>query len=453
MPISKTFLPFVSGATRVSVYPLRIRVPNCVTLFGSLFISVSSLLVFKDSPILAFVLAQYIVIAYIYVTLREPQGYIFFLFPLLIAFLSGLFKIDYGELGDGLAYFGQTANVINDFRYRGVLNTLVTDCDKGIFHFYLKYHEFGIFLVYWLPSLMVGEDVNGIMYFFAQTYFHVVLTSILVYCNSIWRVVPKRYEWIFFSFLILSPTFIEFHAAPTRHVFTFFCVALFYFSLVAFVEYRTFAKLAVILLCIGATFLNKPGYLLSFGLFVIYLTYTRVRGNMRIVVMSVITVLVGVSIPFVYQILSNYSSYAVSSSRSISYDSMKFIWPAFKLTAALAAPFPWYKIGYFTDSIYGGNIVMFVMHVLSSLFGFWAFGRMIIYCRGLLGIDPGVRLMMIFGLMMTISVFFGATGFHSYIAIFFPFFSPLLLIRRYNIPIAAVINILVLLNVIWFIAV
>ena len=105
-----------------------------------------------------------------------------------------------------------------------------------------------------------------------------------------------------------------------------------------------------------------------------------------------------------------------------------------KFVFALLSPFPWYKAADHIDEIYGGNALNFVMHVLSALTGIYFFTRIIFNARSLARTYPDVKLPIVFGLIMSLSILGGAVAFHSYLVIFFPFFAPLFALSRYRVP-------------------
>ncbi len=112
-------------------------------------------------------------------------------------------------------------------------------------------------------------------------------------------------------------------------------------------------------------------------------------------------------------------------------------WPVIgwvvKYVYAILAPFPWSEAPLFIDWNYGGNTLLFLMHVLSALSGLYLFLVMIIKYRLIIDSDVGLKKMIIYGLIMSLSILKGSTGFHTYLLIYFPFLAPLFGIKQFRI--------------------
>jgi hypothetical protein len=112
---------------------------------------------------------------------------------------------------------------------------------------------------------------------------------------------------------------------------------------------------------------------------------------------------------------------------------------------ALFSPFPWYsfKLHY---NIYGGNILLFGCHILSSLTGVYFFSRLLLSWKKILFHRNESTNLIIFGSVMSISIILGHTGFHGYLSIFFPFFVPFLLDKKNNLSFLFPLGVAIALN-------
>ena len=301
-----------------------------------------------------------------------------------------------------------------------------------------QYYYFGSAPTFIFPEYLYNTPEYDI-YFLWQATFHVMLFSFCLLFAKKWRVIPEDYLFCIGLFAVISPSFLELGTAPTRHYVTFSSVFLFYISFVAFMQQAKLIQKLIPCIWLLVSFIlilfSKTGYIIPIVGFVLYYIFFESKLNNRIffylVLAAVIAVIILIS-PFLSELMFGYKDMAIQGANSFSWLVKIPVLGYFaKLLYALLAPFPWQNAKIFISTIYGGNSLLFLMHMLSSLSGIYFFTRLAVYGKRIVKTYPDVRPIIVFGLFMSLTILAGAIGYHGYLSIFFPFFAPLIVIKRY----------------------
>ena len=117
-----------------------------------------------------------------------------------------------------------------------------------------------------------------------------------------------------------------------------------------------------------------------------------------------------------------------------------------KYLYAILSPFPWSNYSFFINFNYGGNYLLFIMHIFSSLIGLYLFLSIIINFKNIGRIDKSLRLMFVYGLVMSLSILGGSAGFHTYLLVYFPFLAPMFINKKFHINIFIPLSIILCLE-------
>jgi hypothetical protein len=337
------------------------------------------------------------------------------------------------DLGDGKSYFGATQAWLPF--YSGIdtsgriWNRVLTANFKELY--------FGFIPNMLIPDYLYGKP-DDMVYFFWQACFHVILLSVCVLLAKRWRVMRDEYLFCIIAFAAMSPSFLEMTAVPHRHYVTFFSLLLFYISFRAITRAFTISKLVWLIVSLAIVAVSKIGYLVPICLYCAYdLILVKEQGRSKTAKYLLTVFLLGAvlcSFVFFVDMFSRYGTMARANVGTFgSFVRIPLLGVFVKYLYALLSPFPWQKADYYIATIYGGNPLHFVMHVLSALTGIYFFARLIVYMRPLFRAYRDLRPPILYGLLLSLTILRGATGFHGYLSILFPFFAPLLAIKEYRI--------------------
>jgi hypothetical protein len=409
-----------------------------------LFLSLFALLILKAYPIVSLLSAELVLLFYMAIRLKGKTSFIILIFPLIVYFLSCNYALPYTELGDAFGYFPSADYVWDNYV---VGNGSLTDLfEKGWVYFGFYFHHFGAWPSIWLTEHFFLENASSSVYYLSQTYYLLILLYTLLYFSDRWNVFSEKVQKSIFIFIILSPTFFELGVAVTRHYFTFFSVFLYYLAFDGLLKKFTFEKFIALIFSIIFLLIGKPAYLLAITLYSGLILYSRFTKLQRLISFFIVSSVSIILIPFVFDVFIRYGKLLMEGSSSLSFP--VFLIVPLKYILAIFSPFPWYKFDYHFF-VYGGNIYFFIGHILSSIFGLWVLFRLVLYLKSILSISPEIKSVTIYGIIMSSTVIFGATGFHGYLSVFFPFFAPLVLIKRFNISLLVPITLAITLNIVW----
>lgn len=387
-----------------------------------------SIYTLRDSPWTGLLLANVILCLLLVFLIPSKARWLVLAYPVIISISSQLFVTPFTELGDGPAY---------DAVVRQYFDTLtgVFDWNAWVFQDDIlanfKNASFGILPFYYIPErLFVSPSPSD--YYLWQSAIHIGLVGIILVLIRFWRVLEKRHFVPMVLFSAIGPSFLDLGAAPTRHVFTFFGVFLFFVSYMALQRALTPGKIIAISASVLIILISKAPLMLPALIFVLLdlLVLNRHVSKFNLLYIGSALVLGFAYLGrFLFTQTGNYlTGIAIDDVGGMGYlTKVPIIGPIAKFVFALLAPFPWSKAGYFIEFTYGGNWLLFLVHVGSSLFGIYFFITIALRWRALISHpDMELRQILSYGCIMSLSILAGATAFHVYLLIYFPFFAVLL---------------------------
>lgn len=386
-----------------------------------------------DAPYVAVLAIDILFCTHLASLFKTKYKYIFFLHPLILFISSQLFTAPFLQAGDGEAYGGVVASYLNTqdltFDVSGLLSIY------NLLDFF-KYASFGVVPTYAVPEFFFINPDDAVYYVWQGT-FHAFLCALVVTLARTWRVLDGKYLFSMALFAVVSPSFFDLGGAPTRHVVTFFGVFLLFITHLAVVQKLTvtraiwFAVAVVMVLISKAPLLAPYMIFVAIDLFFIKRIKLNAKAALLIGVLVLGVLLIGA---YLYETTLAYEETSKGGAATLSgLTQLPLIGWVVKYVYALLAPFPWSKASLFIATIYAGNGLIFFMHTLSALVGLYLFLVVILKWRAVLASDTELKQMVAYGLIMSLSILKGSTGFHTYLLIYFPMFAPLLVIRRFRI--------------------
>jgi hypothetical protein len=413
-------------------------------------LSIFPFIFFNRFPDQSIFTSEIILCSYFFILFKKnKRAYLFYLYPVIIYAISLFYTTNFLTLGDGGSYISVSDELFEQVETGGLVNTFLNNWEAGYDYFLFYWHLVGFFPIRWIPLSLKEDGLQDISFFYFQSFSHLFLCSILVFLNRLWNTIPAKYEISFFLFAIISPTFFELQTAPTRHLFTFFSVALFYIASVGLRQGFSFFKLVCLTLSIIFTILGKPAYLILFFLFASTFAYNYLNREYKVIAAILFGFIIFFYGTIFYETYNSYDKmFGNMGTTKVQAEGLGIFKPLLKLLAALLGAFPWYKAIEISNEVFGGNLILFVLHIFSAIFGVWVFTRFFYFRDKLFSIDKDLSSLLLFGLIMSVSIFAGATGFHGYLSIFFPFFAPLLVVKQNNISLLIPSIALLILNLI-----
>lgn len=391
------------------------------------------LFIFADAPYAAILMLDILLCTYLVSLFKSKYRYIFFLHPLILFISSQLFSTPFLQAGDGEAYRGVVASYLNTRDLTFNISGLFSDFSTLDF---FKYTSLGVVPTFAVPEFFFNKPADGVYYVWQGT-FHVFLCALVVTLARTWRVLDGKYLYSMALFAVVSPTFFELGTAPTRHLVTFVGVFLLFITHLAVVQRLTVTRamwfaVAVMLVLISKAPLLAPYMIfVTVDLFFIRRIKLNAKGALFVGLLALGALLMG---PYLYDTTLAYEQTGKEGAATFSgLTQLPIIGWIVKYIYALLAPFPWSEAPTYIATIYAGNGLLFFMHTLSSLTGLYLFSVVIMKWRAILASDTELKQMVAFGLIMSLSILKGSTGFHGYLSIYFPLLAPLLAIRRFQI--------------------
>lgn len=390
------------------------------------------------SPLVQLYLSWYGVLSVLWWQHKSRRlSFIFFLSPLIAT----------------LIYFNYDAN---SFLYLGdghIYKSIYDDVSKvGLYEYFLSNYAvthnlltfFKVSSLGSLPTFYVGEHLFGSdtkSYYLVQCY---LLTFSIAIASTVFLKFKSFQTYSLFIILLfstVSPTFFELGSAPTRHYITFVGLLLLSVSTFELTFYKKSSYgMMIWLLAILLVVISKFVYILLYfsivmTVFVAYLVYKRRFFYLvsMLFIMCATLIYFKDYIEYTYSVYINYShmGMGIFDSNIIGIPGVGWI---LKYIYAILSPFPWSNVHYNVSVIYGGNSLMYMMHIFSSLTGIY----IVVSTFSLIlkkDLPPADSLYFcLFGLLFSSSILAGATGFHGYLSIFFPFMMPAALHEKHVIP-------------------
>jgi hypothetical protein len=396
-----------------------------VLLFG-----IASICFFNSEPFFSIIAVDIVLCAYLVSLFQSEKRYLFLLNPIILLICSQLFSEPFLDGGDGIAYrevvrqYLDTSNML--FHADELVNAY------GYLWFF-KYASLPVAPVFAIPDYYFFQPTDQIYYLW-QGLYHVALCSVVVTLARIWQVIDVKRLFNMALFSVLAPSFFDLGAAPTRHIGTFFGVFLLIITHLAIVQRFTVSKLLWFVLAVTMVLISKAPLLGPYLIFAIIdiIYFKRFSLSLPILILVCLMALGMSSYLFNTALLYEKDS-GMGAATFSSMTSVPVVGWIIKYCYALLAPFPWSEAQLFTKINYSGNWLLFVSHMLSSLFGAHLFSILIIHYKAIILSDIELKRIMLYGLIMSLSILFGNTGYHTYLLIYFPFFAPLIGVKAFRV--------------------
>jgi hypothetical protein len=403
-------------------------------ILGLVVLCYSCLSIFRDTPVLAVLLLDFLVCLALALHFRTGWSWMLLLHPPIL-FLSGqFFARPFLELGDGPSYVAVVQQYLDTSTLTFTGEPL--SAALGLLDL-VKYLSLGAAPIIAVPEYFFGF-VDDQVYYFWQGTFHVLLVSSVSVLASSWNVIAKRDLIAMTLFAILSPSFFDMGAAPTRHFVTFFGVFLLFLTHLAVTQRASIDRLVWFGVAMIAVVISKWMLLLPYLVFAtldLFLLTGRKRP-IAVVFLGLVAGGVGVGLGSALIGAADYNLAGIAREGGATFTAATqtpVVGWIFKYIYALLSPFPWSKWSLHTDIIYGGNLLLFLMHVASAFIGTYIFLSLAIRWREIALANDELQRRIIYPLVMSLSIIGGSTGFHTYILIYFPMLAPLLFDRRFVI--------------------
>jgi len=426
------------------------RKPLFVLFIATLTASVLVLFALNNSPDIAILLVDSLFCLFCVNSFKHRLRYLFLLHPFMVWLLSQFYVTPFIFLGGGDVYF----NVVK--YYTPLLQNNIEQIVGILLAGEIKSLYLGIYPNILIPQYLYGTP-SSTTYFYWQSCFHTFLVVICLVLSKQWNTTKEDYLFFIILFSIISPSFFELGNAPTRHNFTYFSVLLFYISFSAIIQSVSIHKLLWLFIAIAGVTISKTVYfvpILAYSFIILLIIHKKSISKTKLVLflIAIITSTSGAYSYFAEQ-SEIYIEISQQGANTFGYlANTPYLTIVMKYMFALLSPFPWQKANIYIPTIYGGNILHFIMHILSSLTGIYFFTRIILRIRPLLNLHKDLLPLLLYGLIMSTSIIGGATGFHSYLLIFFPFFAPILAIKQHGIPLILPIITVIVIESIYTIA-
>jgi len=380
--------------------------------------------------------------AYCVGKLQKPVANWIYAYPIACYLLSQNFtRYTFFDIGDGPAYFA----VMNE-----ILPRLHWD-DSGSLLGLLalvgpKYLNVGFLPTALLPQLLFNNP-DEVTYQLTQMYVHVTLVGLLLSLTIRWDAVSAAYRVPVFLFMLVSPGYLALVSYPTRHHVTSFGIFLLFISLESCIRKPTVERILSLVIATVIIFLCKAGLLPFALLYALVRLYNPTRFLLNVIGGGL---LLG-AVVYTYQYVSGFydDRYATETIGLFRNTQLGPLLPLYKYVMAIVGPFPYYKYGMVVDTTaYGGNWLLLLLFIPAGIIGLWLFYRMLLNPLNLWRHDDETKRLFAYGSIMSLSILGGSTGFLMYILVYMPFFAPLFIIDKYNVPVAVVLLTLLLLNVV-----
>lgn len=120
----------------------------------------------------------------------------------------------------------------------------------------------------------------------------------------------------------------------------------------------------------------------------------------------------------------------------------------YKYIMAILSPFPWYKVKEQMYSLaFGGNVISYGFHIIGAILSLHLILVILINLKDIFNNENIYKYrIVIYGLIMSLSIIGGSTGFNVYLLIYYPFMLVYYLYTKRRISILVSISIVIILN-------
>ena len=362
--------------------------------------------------------------------------YLFLIHPVFILFSSYGFLIPFTDIGVGFTYVN-TFDMLFDTSL-GVNEVASSEAyidSNKVFWFSKIYYS--IIPIIWLPKFLYSNPDNITLYY-SMGFFTMLFTALAVYASQYLHILKKNILLIYALYATISPTFLEINSSLHRYQLLFFGLFLFLISYIGLVKKRnSWHRIAVLIFILFASIffigLSKPQLLLVLLVFV-FIDMT-ISGKLSMVssmanyldIRVLFILIIFLIQAFGYFIIPDgYVTDAFQvGGKFNSIASIPVLGYVVRLVYAVLSPFPW--IDFSQMSIYGYNLIFFIMHIFSSFLASWMILTLFVRFKMILKCNyDNEGTIVLFGFVTTFSLMFSSIGFHVYLAPALPFLAVLL---------------------------
>lgn len=415
-----------------------------VFLVGCLFVWV---FITRGVPYVSIVGLDVFLCLYIMSMFREKMSVFFMLHPIILIIISSYYLSSFLDIGDGPSYYAVVHQYFdsNTMRFQGYH---IYEA-YGLLGFF-KYANLGAVPVIILPEYIYG-NISDKVYYLWQGLINLFFVVLVVRIVLDWRVYKKKEVLIMALFSAVSPSFFDLGGALTRHIITFFGIFLLFFTHHALVKRITFERLFWYVISFVVVLVSKAPLLLPYLIYVILdILYLRKGGFDKIKMTQLVVILFMIIYlgEYLFETTNLYLD-GTANTGAATFSGLTRIpiigWIV-KYVYALLSPFPWSKYVLYLKDLYAGNVLLFVMHVMSALTGMYLFVIILFRWKSINNSDYWFKSIVYYPLVMSTSILAGSTGFHTYLLIYFPILSPLILYKEYRMNLLIPIAIIALLE-------
>lgn len=424
--------------------------PHIVKVIVLFLISYFLLLNYNNNPVLILVILTYLVIFYIISLLKTKYSLLLLLFPLIHYLISISFNgFNFMELGDGPLYRRHIVAIFS--LYNKEQNTWDYILDLLFREHNVKYLQLGASISQLFADYNFGRSVTPQVYHLSQVLVYSILISLLALLARLWNTLKSVELNILIIGAMLWPPLINYISMLTRHHVTFFAVCLYFLAMDALWKKITFFRIIIFLLAIVLIVFSKVG-ILPFALlssFIIYILpslETKLRKLFVFIVFGII--IFGIQIVNLTGLYKADLIYDDPSTFNIITEKLGVLAAPYKYLMAILSPFPWYKIKEQMYSLaFGGNLLSYSLHVVGAILSLHLMLTILINIKDIFNVQNTNKYkIVIFGIIMSLSIIGGSTGFNVYLLIYYPFMLVYCFYAKRHMSITISLSIVILLN-------
>ena len=406
-------------------------------------------LLFNNSSKFSILLINFLLCSYLASIFKSNYRFLFYINPIILFVAGQFFEQPFLERGDAAGYL----NVLQEY-YNFERNNFSENFLIDIFEFYgligfFKYISLGALPIFAIPKYFFFNP-NDLDFYLWEGTFHVLLCTLTATICRHYNLIKDEYLLTISLFSIISPSIFDLGLTPTRHILTYSSIFLLYISYLAITQKVSISRIILFTISIALMLASKAVLLIPFLAFVcfdfFFLRKTKLSTINLIIIAILLLLIISAGIIF-EEAISSYEEISVTGGATFSGLTQipVFGWVV-KYIYATLAPFPWSRAEHHISTIYGGNWFLFLMHTLSSIIGMYFLLCFALKYKEINNCENDIKRLFLFGAIMSLSILKGSTGFHVYLLVYYPFFSPMIIIKSLRLNILLPIGLIALLE-------
>jgi hypothetical protein len=383
------------------------------------------------------------------------KRWLLLVYPLLVLAISCSITQNWFDAGDGMAHT-PLAEIVFQKGYWGVAQAVSDEYQTTSTALIAKVMSPGALLGYQIPFYIFGlpaEMVYQNTFILSQGFVYLCFVGLIAVLIRHWNLIEPRSAFIFIAFLVLSPTALTGNGVPNRHLITMASICLLLITHLAVLKVVSPQRLALHGLSVALVFLSKSPLLICYAAFAV-LSFRNFKSKVHLAALGIL-LWIGLTytgaLGYFSTLIDSTSEMRVMEMRLLGQGLMDFpvVGWSIKYLYAILAPFPWYRMDIFVNTIMSGSYLLFLLQIASTLTGLYFLSILVLRGRRLLRRckeDETLRTSVVFGLLMSTSILSGATGYHGYLSIFFPFLAPMVVYKDLRVPVGIPVSIAIIAN-------